>query len=44
MTTHVVHLQILNDLSIDSFILSLKQFIARRRQVKQLVGDNETNS
>ena len=36
MTTRAVHLEISNDLSTDSFILTLKRFIARRGQVKRL--------
>ena len=43
LTTHAVHLEISNDLSTDAFILSLKQFIARRGQVKGLMSDNGTN-
>ena len=43
MTTRAVHLEISNDLSTDSFILSLKRFIARRVQVKRLMSDNGTN-
>ena len=43
MTTRAVHLEISNDLSTDSFILSLKRFIARRGQVKRLMSDNGTN-
>ena len=38
-----VHLEILNDLSTDSFILSLKRFIAWRGQVKCIMNDNGTN-
>ena len=43
MITRAFYLEILNDLSTDSFILSLKQFIARRGQVKRLMSDNMTN-
>ena len=43
ITTRAVHLEISNDLSTDSFILSLKRFIARRVQVKRLMSDNGTN-
>ena len=43
MTTCAVHLEISNDLSTDPLILSLKQFIARRGQVKCLMSDNGAN-
>ena len=43
MTKRAMHLEISNDLSTDSFVLSLKRFIARRGQVKRLMSDNGTN-
>ena len=43
MTTCSVHLEILNDLSNDPFILLLKRFLAERGQVKHIMSDNGTN-
>ena len=43
MTTSAVHLEISNDLSTDSFISSLKRFIAQQSQFKCLMSDNGTN-
>ena len=43
MTTRAVHLEIAGDLSSDSFILSLRRFIARRGNVKNIRSDNGTN-
>jgi len=38
-----VHLEIFYTLVIDSFILALRHFIARRGQVKEMRSDNGTN-
>ena len=43
MTTGAVHLEISNDLSADSFILLLKQSIARWGQVERVVSDDGTD-
>ena len=43
MTTSAMYLEISNDLSTHFFILSLKQFIARRGRVKRLMSDNGVN-
>ena len=43
MTTRVVHFEIAGDLSSASFILSLRRFIARRGNVKNIRSDNGTN-
>ena len=43
MTTRAVHVEIAGDLSSDSFILSLRCFIARRGNVKNIRSDNGTN-
>ena len=43
MTARAVHLEIAGDLSSDSFILSLRCFIARRGNVKNIRSDNGTN-
>ena len=41
--TNTVYLELMNESSTDCFILSLKQFIARRRQGKRLMSDNWSN-
>ena len=43
LTARAVPLEISNNLSTDSFILSLKRLTARRGQVKRLMSDNGTN-
>ena len=43
MTTRAVHLEIAGDVSSDSFILSLRCFIAHRGNVKNIRSDNGTN-
>ena len=43
LTTRVVHLEIAGDLSTDSFILALRQFIARGGQPKTIWSDNSTH-
>ena len=43
MTTRAIHLEIAEDLTTDSFILSLRRFIARRGNVKRIRSDNGTN-
>ena len=40
---NTVYLELMNESSTDCFILSLKQFIARRRHVKRLMSDNWSN-
>ena len=41
--TNTVYLELMNESSTDCFILSLKRFIARRRQDKGLMSDNWSN-
>ncbi|XP_055958725.1 uncharacterized protein LOC130014010 [Patella vulgata] len=43
MTSRAVHIEIANSLSTDSFINSLRRFIAIRGPVRQLRSDNGTN-
>ena len=43
MTTRTIHLEIAEDLTTDSFILSLRRFIARRGNVERIRSDNGTN-
>ena len=43
MTTRAIHLEIAGDLITNSFILSLRHFIARRGNVKHIRSDNRTN-
>ncbi|XP_077865186.1 uncharacterized protein LOC144351344 [Saccoglossus kowalevskii] len=43
LATHVIHLEMSNSLDTDSFINSLRRFIARRGQVKVIRSDNGTN-
>ena len=43
LSTRALHLEIAGDLSTDSFILSLRQFLARRGTVKVIRSDNGTN-
>ena len=42
-TGSILHLEVLIEFSTDSFLLSLKQIMAWRRQGNQLMSDNETN-
>ena len=43
LITRATHLELAGDLSTDSFILSLKRFIARRGQPKVMYSDNGSN-
>lgn len=43
LTTRAIHLETVNSLETDSFIQSLRRFIARRGNVKILRSDNGTN-
>ena len=43
LSTRALHLKIAGDLSTDSFILSLRRFLARRGTVKVIRSDNGTN-
>lgn len=43
MNSRAIHLELLNDMSTDSFILSLRRFIARRGHVKTIRSDNGTH-
>ena len=43
LTTRVVHLEVAEDLSTDSFILGLQRFIARQGQPKTIWSDNGRN-
>jgi len=42
-STKVVHLEIVSDLSTDSFVATLRRFIARRGLCSQIISDNGTN-
>lgn len=43
LTTRAIHIELSGDLSTDSFILSLRRFIARRGNVKTIRSDNGSN-
>ena len=43
LSTRALHLELSGDMSTDSFILSLRRFIARRGQVLTIRSDNGTN-
>ena len=43
LTTRAIHLELAEDLSTDSFILSLRRFISRRGHVKIMKSHNGTN-
>ena len=43
LTTRAIHIELCNDLPTGSFILALRHFKARRRQVKSIHCDNSTN-
>ena len=43
LTTRAVHLEIAGDMSTDSFILALRQFISRRGPTDIIRADNGTN-
>ena len=43
MTTRVIHLEVLPDLTTDSFINALRRFFARRGTSTHLYTDNGTN-
>ena len=43
LTTRAVHLEIAGDMSTDSFILALRQFISRRGPTDIIRSDNGTN-
>lgn len=41
--TRAIHLEIVSDLSTDSYLLSLKRFISRRGKPCEIFSDNRTN-
>ena len=43
MTTRAVHLELTNDMPMDSFILALRRFKARRGHPKCIWSDNGSN-
>ena len=43
MSTRACHLELVDDLSTDHFIMALKRFIARRGRPQRLFSDNGTN-
>ena len=43
MTTTAIHLELTGELSSDSFIQALRQFINRRGHPKQIRSDNNTS-
>ncbi|XP_035855750.1 uncharacterized protein LOC118494762 [Sander lucioperca] len=43
MTTRCVHLDLLESLDVDAFLMSLRRFIARRGKPFELLSDNGTN-
>ena len=43
LNTRAVHLELAGDLTTDSFLLSLRQFIFRRGEVRIIRSDNDTN-
>ena len=42
MSTRACHLELLDDLSTDHFIIALKRFIARRGRLQNIFSDNGT--
>ena len=43
MSTRACHLELVDDLSTDNFIMALKRFIARRGRPQSIHSDNGTN-
>ena len=43
MGSRAVHIEITNSLEIDSFFQALRMVIARRRNIKTLFSDNDSN-
>ena len=43
LNTRAVHLELAGDLTTDSFLLSLRQFISRRGELRIIRSDNDTN-
>lgn len=43
MATKALHIELVEDLSSESFIFALKRFISRRGKVKNLYSDNGRN-
>ncbi|XP_011169927.2 uncharacterized protein LOC105202932 [Solenopsis invicta] len=43
MAVKAVHIELVEDLTTDSFIAALKRFVARRGKVKNIYSDNGTN-
>ena len=43
-SSHAVHIELTNSLDVDSFILALRRFMARRGTVRSIWSDNGTNS
>ena len=43
MSCRAVHLEVVNDISTDSFILALRRFLCRRGGVTSIISDNGTN-
>ena len=43
MSTKAVHLEVVNDLTTEAFIASLKRLFSRRRKAKSIHLDNATN-
>ena len=43
MATSACHLELVDDLSADHFIIALKRFIARRGRPQRIYGDNGIN-
>lgn len=43
MATKAVHIELVEDLTTESFIAALKRFISRRGKIKDMYSDNGTN-
>lgn len=43
LTTRAVHIELLNSLDVDAFLLALRRFIARRGRPKEILSDCGTN-
>lgn len=43
LTTRCIHLDLLNSMDADAFLLSLRRFIARRGTPSEILSDNGTN-
>lgn len=43
LTTRAVHIELLNSMDVDAFLLALRRFIARQDRLKEVISDCGTN-